>query len=111
MQKNRKHLVRCNAQISKRKIVNKKETWEYDGYIEFETNLEISFIMVSDESILHNTFKALVEKHNTEDLRYDYVDFELEYNYPLKLKGNPVNEYNKRLKQTTDNIKKNTYGE
>ena len=62
-------------------------------------------------AILQPLNKALVEKHNTEDLRYDYVDFELEYNYPLKLKGNPVNEYNKRLKQTTDNIKKNTYGE
>ena len=111
MQKNRKHLVRCNARISKRKTVKGVDTWEYDGFIELETNLEISFIMISDESILNDTFKELVEKHNTTNLRYDYIDFELEYNYPIKLKGNPVNEYNKRLKIETENIKNNIYGE
>lgn len=110
MYKNRKHLVRCNARIEKRIVTDGKETWEYDGFIEFETNLEMTFVMVSDEGLLNDTFKYLVEKHNTSDLRYDYVDFELEYHYPLKLKGNPAIEYNKRLKQTADNIKKITYG-
>ena len=81
-----------------------------NGFIEFETKLDITFIMSSDERILNDAFQILVEKHNTTDLRYDYIDFELEYHYPLKLKGNPIIEYNKRLKEAKDNIKKVTYG-
>jgi len=110
MYNNRKHLVRCNAKIEKRVIIDGKESWEYDGFIEFETKLDITFIMSSDERILNDAFQILVEKHNTTDLRYDYIDFELEYHYPLKLKGNPIIEYNKRLKEAKDNIKKVTYG-
>ena len=56
MYKNRKHLVRCNSAILKRVVENKVEYWKSDGFIDFEVNLDITFIMKADEVLLNEVF-------------------------------------------------------
>lgn len=109
MFENRKHLVRCNSAILKRVVENKVEYWKSDGFIDFEVNLDIAFIMKGDEEILNEVFAELVKQHDTDDFRYEYIDFELIFNFPIKLKGNPVKTYNNKFKQLTNNIKKELY--
>tara|TARA_R100000951_G_scaffold102468_1_gene94585 strand:+ start:229 stop:564 length:336 start_codon:yes stop_codon:yes gene_type:complete len=109
MFENRKHLVRCNSAILKRVVENKVEYWKSDGFIDFEVNLDITFVMSADESILNEVFTELVKQHDTDDFRYEYIDFELIFNFPTKLKGNPVKTYNNKFKEFTNNIKKELY--
>ena len=109
MFENRKHLVRCNSAILKRVVENKTEYWKSDGFIDFEVNLDITFVMSADEELLNEVFAELVRRHNTVDFRYEYIDFELIFNFPTKLKGNPVKTYNNKFKDFTNNIKKKLY--
>lgn len=109
MYKNRKHLVRCNTSIEKKVVVDGVEQWVSDGFVDFEINLDISFIIKVDEQMLNEVFSDMIKEHNTEDLRYEYIDFELVYHFPLKLKGNPVKIYNIKLKEFTDDVKNKLY--
>ena len=109
MYKNRKHLVRCNSAILKREVENKVEYWKSDGFIDFEVNLDIAFIMKADEEILNEVFAELVKQHDTDDFRYEYVDFELIFNFPIKLKGNPVKMYNNKFNRISNLLKQKLY--
>ena len=109
MCKKRKHLVRCNTSIEKKVVVDGVEQWVSDGFVDFETKLDVSFIIKADEEMLNEVFSEMVKKHNTDDLRYDFIDFELVYHFPLKLQGNPVKMYNNKFKQFTNDIKNKIY--
>lgn len=109
MYKNRKHLVRCNTSIEKKVIVDGVQQWVSDGFVDFETKLDVSFIIKADEELLNEVFSEMVKKHNTDDLRYEFLDFELVYHFPLKLQGNPVKMYNIKLKEFTNDIKNKLY--
>lgn len=109
MYKNRKHLVRCNAMVYKKIIKKNRIDWKHNGCVDFETKLDLDFIIGAEEEILNAVFTEMVKKHNTDDLRYDYVDFELIYHFPMKLKGNPVKSYLNELKKQKDIIKQKIY--
>ena len=109
MYKNRKHLVRCNSSILKRVVENKTEVWKSEGFIDFEVNLDITFVMSADEELLNEVFAELVRRHNTVDFRYEYIDFELIFNFPIKLKGNPVKMYNNKFNTISNFLKEKLY--
>jgi len=109
MYKNRKHLVRCNTRIEKKVVVDGVEQWVRNGFVDFETKLDVSFIIKADEDMLNEVFSDMIKEHNTEDFRYEYIDFELVYHFPLKLQGNPVKMYNNKFKEFTNDIKNKIY--
>lgn len=109
MYENRKNLVRCNASVEKKVQIDGKQVWADNGFVEFETKLDISFILQADEELLNEVFSEMVKKHNTSDLRYEFIDFELIYHFPIKLKGNPIKQYNIMFKQFTNYIKNKIY--
>jgi len=106
---NRKHLVRCNSSKLKRVVEDKKECWKSDGFIDFEVYLDIVFVMGADEELLNEVFAELVRRHNTVDFKYEYIDFELIFNPPNKLKGNPIKTYNERFEMLSNFLKKKLY--
>lgn len=109
MYKNRKHLVRCNTSVEKKVVTDGKEEWKSDGFVELETKLDIDFIIGVEEEILNKAFEEMVKKHNTDDLRYVYIDFELVYHFPIKLKGNPVKTYQNEYRKQKEIFKQKLY--
>jgi hypothetical protein len=103
MYKKRKHLVRCRALVLRRedKNTNKSKSdltnWTEEGYVDFEVDLDIIFVMGAEEDILDIAFAEMIKEHNTDDLRYKYIDFELIFNSPIKLNGNPVKTYKNKF--------------
>lgn len=89
-----KHLIRLNANVENKINQRCSETWVYQGTIEFEIVLDIKQILILEESVLNGVFKNMVEKQNTEYFRYTYLDFDIIYNFPKKLKQ----DFNKELK-------------
>ena len=98
----KKHLLRCNAQIERKVKKDKRFEWVYDGFIEFETFVDVDFLLTHHEEVLNVALKKLVEKQNTSLVRYNYIDFDLEYHKPKKLTGNLALEYKKQLKRLKD---------
>jgi len=109
--KNTKHLVRCSALVEHRVKINDKHEWKSNGFIDFETKVDITFMMRAEETCLDEVLSQLVEKHNTDDLRYVYQDYELVFHFPIKLKGDVVKSYKDMINSISNNIKKGIYNE
>lgn len=109
--KNKKHLVRCSALVEHRVKINDKYEWKSNGFVDFETILDVDFVIIADEEILNEVLSQLVKKHNTDDLRYTYQDYELMYHFPIKLKGDVIKSYKSIVNRISDNIKKGIYNE
>ena len=107
--KNKKHLVRCSALVEHRVKINDKYEWKSNGFIDFETKVDVTFMMRAEETCLDEVLSQLVKKHNTDDLRYTYQDYELVFHFPIKLKGDVIKSYKEAINQISNDIKKGIY--
>jgi hypothetical protein len=106
-----KYLVKCSASIKKRFIEDGLDVWKSYGDVDFETQLDIRFIMSAEEDILNSVLDDLIKSHDTDDLRYTYQDYELVFHFPIKLKGDVIKSYKDMVNRISNNIKKRIYNE
>ena len=107
MNKNRNHLVRCSVLVEN--LIKTKgglSEWESNGYVDFETKLNIIFVMEADEEVLNKVLSKIIEKSNTEVLRYTYQNYELIYHFPIKIQADIPLLYKRQYKTEINNITK-----
>ena len=107
MNKNRKHLVRFSALVEN--LIKTKDglsEWESNGYVDFETELDMMFLMEADEEVLIKVLSNIIQKSNTKVLRYIYQNYELVYHFPIKIQAPIQLLYKRQYKIEINNITK-----
>tara|TARA_R110000765_G_scaffold106078_7_gene196392 strand:- start:2553 stop:2894 length:342 start_codon:yes stop_codon:yes gene_type:complete len=105
--KKRKHLLRCSALVEHRvKSNGGLLEWKSDGYVDFEAKIDMMFVMGAEEEVLNKVLSKIIERSNTEVLRYIYQDYELVFHFPIKLQSDIPLLYRKQYKAEIENITK-----
>lgn len=88
---------RCEVKESKGK------DWIFNGYVNFQLEVDDDFILSAQEDIINEVFYDLVSNYKRKHYRYFYENYEIMFKSSIKLKADVKKLYDKKIKSKLRN--------